>query len=301
MEEKNKRFIFKKRSGIQWGAYLFLLPNFIGFLMFVFFPVISSLVLSFLDWNYLSEAKFVGIENYKKLLLNDPEFWKYVGNTIYLMIAIPIQIGLSLFLAILVDKDELKGKKFFRTIFFMPTAASGIAIYILWKWILNPQYGLINTMLSWFGIQGPNWLLDSNWSKPSLIIMGIWIFMGGINFLLYLAALQNIPNQLYEAADIDGAGSWKKFLNITWPLIKPTTFFIVIMSVIAGFQGGFAQAYVMTEGGPAGSTTTIDYYIFNNAYVNFKMGYASAISWVLFFIIFIFTLLNWKYGNRQVD
>jgi len=201
----------------------------------------------------------------------------------------------------LVDREKLKFKKLFRLVFFLPTAASGIAIYILWKWILNPQYGLINAILSWFGIQGPNWLLDSNWAKPSLILMGIWITMGGVNFLLYLAALQNIPQHLYEAADIDGAGVWKKFLTITLPLIKPTTFFIVIMSIIAGFQGGFAQTYVMTKGGPAGATTTIDYYIFNNAYVNFKMGYASAIAYVLFFIIFLFTLLNWKFGKKGVE
>jgi len=291
----------KNRNNVQWGAYLFILPNFLGFLVFVLLPVVSSFVLSFLNWNYISGAKFIGLENFKNLLFNDPDFWKYVGNTVYLMIAVPIQISLSLLLAILVDRKELKAKKIFRLVFFMPTAASGIAVYILWKWILNPQYGLINTILAIFGIQGPNWLLDSNWSKPSLIIMGIWTFMGGINFLLYLAALQNIPMQLYEAAEIDGANVWRKFKNITWPLIKPTTFFIVIMSIISGFQGGFAQAYVMTRGGPAGSTTTIDYYIFNNAYVNFKMGYASAISWVLFFIIFIFTVLNWNYGNKQID
>ncbi|MBN1153685.1 sugar ABC transporter permease [candidate division KSB1 bacterium] len=286
---------------IQWGAYLFLLPNLMGFLFFIFVPVLASFALSFFNWNYLTTPQFVGLTNFKTLLFHDPQFWKYVGNTVYLMGGIPINIGLSLVLAILLDKTGLKGKKFFRTIFFLPTAASGIAVYILWKWILNAQYGLFNIILSWFGIHGPDWLLDSNWSKPSLIIMGIWISMGGINFLLYLAALQNIPKHLYDAAEIDGAGSWKKFWNITWPLIRPTTFFIVIMSVIAGFQGGFAQAYVMTKGGPAGSTTTIDYYIFNNAYVNFKMGFASSISWTLFLIIFIFTLINWKLGKNGIE
>ncbi len=286
---------------IQWAAYLFLLPNMVGFLLFILFPVFSSLTLSFFEWNYISPAKFVGLGNFHQLLFSDPQFWKYVANTLILMLAIPIHVTLSLLLAILVDHKHLPAKPIFRTIFFLPTAASGIAIYILWKWILNPQYGLINTILAWLGIQGPNWLLDSNWAKPSLILMSIWISMGGVNFLLYLAALQNISCELYEAAEIDGAGVWDKFINITWPLIKPTTFFIVIMSIISGFQGGFAQAYVMTQGGPAGSTTTIDYYIFNNAYVNFKMGYASAISWVLFFVILIVTLLSWKFGNRKVE
>jgi multiple sugar transport system permease protein len=181
-----------------------------------------------------------------------------------------------------------------------------VAVAILWLWIFNPEYGMLNNIIYWggkllgFNLQGPLWLNSPGWAKPALMLMNFWIAIGGMNMILYLAALQGIPRDLYEAADIDGANGWQKFWAITWPQISPTTFFIFIMSIITGFQGGFMQAYIMTAGGPGGATTTIEYYIFNNLYTWQNVGYAAAIAWFLFVIIFIVSLVNWRYGGKLV-
>ena len=308
MQTKRVRSWKKARSEAV-AAYGFLLPNFLGFLAFTSLPVLASLLLAFTDWDILTPLKWVGFENFIKLLgchkeaghivANDPLFWKYMGNTLYLMLGIPIGMGLSLVLALAMNQ-KLKGIVFFRTIYFLPTIASGIALYMLWRWIYNPDFGLINTLLAKLGMDGPDWLSSTTWSKPALMIMGLWTSMGGYNMILYLAGLQGIDPELYEAAGIDGANKWQKFWNITWPMLTPTTFFIFIMSMMGGFQGGFDSAYIMTGGGPAGSTTTIMYYIYNNAFQWFKMGYAAAIAWVLFIIVFIVTLINWKIGSKLV-
>lgn len=298
------------------GGYMFIMPNFLGFLVFTSLPVLASFFLSFYEWDVItpwSSAKFVWFKNFVDLMgfhrneagslvANDPNFWYFFGNTMYLMVGIPIQMAASLFLAVLMNK-KLKGVVFFRTIYFLPSICSGVALLILWRWVLNPDFGLLNSMiqtLSGGRITGPNWLTSVAWAKPALILMGTWSMMGGYNMILYLAALQGIPMPLYEAADIDGANSWQKFKNVTWPMLSPTTFFIFVMSIIGGFQGGFEAAYVMTGGGPAGSTTTISFYIYNNAYEWFRMGYAASIAWVLFAIIFVVTLFNWKYGGKVV-
>lgn len=191
----------------------------------------------------------------------------------------------------------------YRTLFYLPTFTAGVALMILWQALYNPKTGPINTALGSvfdvFGIQSelPHWLTDVTWAKPALIFMGVWTGVGGTNMLLYLAALTNVPPELYEAAELDGANSWQRLKSITWPLLAPTTFFITIMSLIGGLQGGFEQARVLTAGGPAGSTTTLSYYIFNKAFQDLDMGYASAIAWILFAIVFVATALNWKYGN----
>lgn len=304
----------KSREAI--GGYLFIMPNFLGFLIFTSLPVIASLVLSFYKWDVITpwqDAEFAGLSNFVKLLgfhkevdggwvANDPNFWYFLYNTAYLMLGIPFTMAASLCLALIMNK-KIKGIVAFRTVYFLPSICAGVALYMLWRWIYNPDFGLFNTILRAVSgdlISGPQWLNSIAWAKPALVIMNVWTYMGGYNMILYLAALQGIHPELYEAADIDGANGWQKFWNVTWPMLTPTTFFIFIMSVIAGFQGGFEAAYVMTGGGPAGSTTTIDYYIFNNAYVWFKMGYAAAIAWILFAIIFVVTLFNWKYGGKVV-
>lgn len=296
-------------------AYLFLMPNFLGFLVFTSLPVLASLTLSFFNWDILTPPKFVGLQNFIKLLgfhteegrliANDPLFWKYTLNTLFLMMAIPVNMMGSLFLA-LVMNQKLKGIIFFRTIYFLPTICSGVAICLLWRWIYNPDFGLLNTFIAKVGeilhipLKGPDWLSSTAWAKPALMIMGFWGAVGGHNMILYLAALQGIPRELYESAEIDGASGWQKFWAITFPMISPTTFFITIMSIIGGFQAGFMQAYIMTGGGPAGATTTINYYIYNNAYQWFKMGYASSIAWFLFIVILIVTLINWRFGGKVV-
>lgn len=305
-------------------AYLFILPNFIGFLIFTSLPVVASLLLSFADWDLLSPPKFAALKNFISLLgfqftgdgvccpwysylffwkyftPRDPEFWKFLYNTVFMMSGIPIGMFGSLILAVMLNK-RLRGTVFFRTVYFIPSISSAVAIALLWRWIYNPDYGLLNFVLNKFEIAGPGWLTDPDWAKPSLILMGLWGGIGSMNMLLYLAALQGIPQHLYEAARIDGANSFQKFRHITLPMLTPTTFFIFIMSVIGGFQGGFQNAYLMTRGGPGGATTTIEYYIYNNAFVWFNMGKASAIAWFLFLIILGITLFNWRFGGRKVQ
>jgi multiple sugar transport system permease protein len=286
------------------AGYLFLLPNFLGFLLFTSIPVAASLVLSFFKWDLLSTPRFVGFENFI-MLMQDALFRESCYNTLFMMVGIPIGMMCSLLIAVAMNQ-KLKGIVFFRTVYFLPTICSGIAIYVLWRYIYNPDFGVINILIQKFGewihvpLEGPQWLTDARWAKPALIIMGLWQGIGGPNMILYLAALQGIPRDLYEAAEIDGANGWQKFWSVTWPMISPTTFFIAIMSVIGGFQSGFDAAYVMTGGGPENSTKTIMYYIYNHAFEWFNMGYAAAIAWFLFVVIFIFTLLNWKIGGRVV-
>ncbi|MCH7590081.1 sugar ABC transporter permease [PVC group bacterium] len=291
------------------AGYGFLLPNLIGFLAFTSIPVLASLVLGFMRWDLTSPPVYIGLENFVNLLgftkenghwiPNDGRFWYYVYNTMFFMLGIPISMAASLFLAVVLN-NKMKGISVVRTVYFMPTLASGIAIYVLWRWIFNEEFGLLNILLGHFGMDGPGWLTNRALAKPSLIFMGIWMNMGGYNMILYLAGIQGIPQELYEASAIDGASSWQKFQHITWPMLGPTTFFIFIMSVIAGFQGGFDAAFVMTGGGPAGATTTVSYYIYQNAYEWFHMGYAASIAWVLFVSVFIVTLMNWKYGGKVV-
>jgi multiple sugar transport system permease protein len=196
----------------------------------------------------------------------------------------------------------------FRTLFYLPTFTAGVALMILWKALYNPQTGPINVglntlfhALGW-QIEAPQWLGSIEWAKPALILMGVWTSIGGTNMLLYLAGLSNVPKELLDAAEVDGAGAWNRFRHVTWPQLAPTTFFISIMAIIGGLQGGFEQARVMTGGGPAGSTTTLSYYIYNKAFQDLDMGYAAAISWVLFAIVFVATALNWKFGRGlEVD
>jgi multiple sugar transport system permease protein len=191
----------------------------------------------------------------------------------------------------------------FRTLFYLPTFTAGVALMILWQALYNPKTGPINVglgaVLELFGVhaQLPEWLGSAVWAKPALIVMGVWTGIGGMNMLLYLAGLANLPAELLEAADLDGAGSWSKFAHVIWPQLAPTTFFITIMSIIGGLQGGFEQARVMTNGGPAGSTTTLSYYIYNKAFQDLDMGYAASISWVLFAIVFVAAALNWRFGK----
>jgi len=192
----------------------------------------------------------------------------------------------------------------FRTIYYLPMFTAGVATMILWKALYNPETGPINTALSLlfetigWNLEPPKWLASVTWAKPALIIMGIWTAIGGTNMLLYLAALSNVPPTLLEAAEVDGAGSWQKFRHVIWPQLAPTTFFISIISIIWGFQGGFEQARVMTEGGPAGSTTTLSYYIYNIAFEVLDLGYAATIAWILFALIFMATAVNWKFGRE---
>lgn len=292
----------KRSRGSQqdgFGGFVFIVPNFIGFLAFTFLPVLASLAMSFTDWDLITPPRYVGLDNFRALLTSDPDFWRYWGNTLFLMAGIPFMVVGSLLLAVLLNR-KLRGIVVFRTIYFLPTISAGIAIYILWRWMYNPDYGLVNSWLACVGIRGPGWLSSVVWAKPALVVMSIWMGLGGTNMILYLAALQSISPELYEAAEIDGAGRWQQLWRVTWPLVTPTTFFILVMNCIAGFQGGFEAAYVMTNGGPAGATTSVSFYIYRLAYEWYRMGYAASVAWTLFVVIFGITLVNWRLGGRLV-
>jgi multiple sugar transport system permease protein len=303
-----------------WAALPFVLPNLLGFVLFTAGPVIFSLIIAFSNWNLQRTVPFqwTGLENFG-ILFADKNFWLYLVNTLYFFIGLPLSIAGSLCLALLLNQ-KLKGLVIFRTLFYLPSFTSGVALMILWKSLYNPEFGPINAFLeNILHIKGPQWLLSTQnlfgtgveqvgfdpkqWgigARDAIMIMGIWTGIGGGNMLLYLAALTGVPPELTEAAELDGANKWQVFRNVTWPQLAPTTFFIVVMSVIGGMQGGFEQARVMTAGGPAGTTTTLGYYIYTKAFDEFQMGYASAVAWVLFAIIFGITLINWKFGNKEV-
>jgi ABC-type sugar transport system permease subunit len=309
------------------AAMFFLLPNLLGFLTFTLGPVLFSLVASFTNWDLLRPGQFdfIGLENFRELL-TDGRAWAFFINTLYLMLGLPFAVAGSLVLAILLNQ-RMRGIIAYRTMFYLPSFTAGVALMLMWKALLNPDFGPINASLHWVfshvglgGVHLPEWLSSMNnllglnpervqftrkffglGARDAIIIMGVWTVIGGNNMLLYLAALSNVSPELYEAAKIDGAGIWAQFRNVTWPQLAPTTFFIVVMSLIGGLQGGFEQARVMTMGGPAGTTTTLTYYIYTKAFEEFQMGYASAVSWVLFVLIFGFTLIYWRMGAREVS
>ena len=294
-----------QRNVVAWG-YLF--PNLSGFLVFTLIPVFLAFALSLFRWDIFHAPVFVGLDNFRDLLgfswrdgvlaANDPEFWQYLGNTLFLMMGIPLNMLVSLLIAMLLNR-KLRGIGFFRTVFYLPTICGGVGLFLLWGFIFAPEIGIMNKVLEAIGIPGPPWLTDYYWAKPTFILIGLWGAMGGTNMLLYLAGLQSIPPELYEAARVDGAGKFQQFICITVPMLSPTSFFIFIMGIIHGFQGGFNAAFVLTQGGPAGSTTTLSYYIYNHAFQWFNMGYAAAISLVLFALVLVITIVNWRFGGKN--
>lgn len=295
-----------RRRAARWkdyaGAYAFLAPNIVGFLIFTLGPVIASLILSFCNWDVITGVqgiRWAGIENYRNLI-HDSEFWFYLFNTVFLMLVIPFSMVGSLVLAILLNQ-KIRGTTFFRTVFFLPSMCVPVAVFLLWRWMLNADAGLINRILAAIGIQGPNWLHSPTWARVGLMMSLFWMSIGGANMVLYLAGLQGVPKELHEAAEIDGASGVQRFFAITWPSLYPTTFFIFITSLIGAFQGNFEGPYMMTRGGPAGATTTIVYYIYNNAFAFFKMGYAAAIAWVLFIVILAVTVFNWRVIEGRIS
>jgi len=285
-----------KREGL--SAILFLSPTLLVFMVFVLFPVVFSFYLSFHTWNmFSSQRSFVGLENYERIL-RTPEFWDVLRNTvIYTLGTIPLNMIVALVLAYLLNK-KIVGKKILRTAFFAPVIMSSVAAAVIWRWVYEPNFGLLNYCLSWFGVPAVNWLNDPTAAMFALIMMGVWKTFG-VNMVLFSAGLQGIPEHYYEAAEIDGAGRWRKFWHITLPLLSPTTFFILVMSVIGSFQV-FDTVYVLTSGGPLGRTKVLVFYLYENAFKFFEMGYASAVAYVLFAIIFGLTLLQVRYLKKSV-
>ena len=272
-----------------------LLPSLIGTGAFYLLPVGASLVLSFAEWDLLTPVKWVGLGNYTAIL-SDASVWQALRNTILFILGyLPAVVVLGLALALLLNR-RLKGRTIFRAIYFVPVVTSWVAVSLIWKWLLNPQYGLINYGLSLIGIKGPGWLFDPSWALPGVILTSVWKDMGFVT-VIYLAGLQEIPEHLFEAAALDGATPWQRFRTITWPMLAPTTFFVTTISLISSFQV-FDQVWIMTQGGPAGATSTMVELIYKNAFSYSKMGYASAISWVLFLFIFTVTIAQNRLQKR---
>lgn len=295
-----------ERVGLTFAA-----PWIIGFLIFGVYPILASAYFSFCRYNIVRPAQFIGLQNYKILFTEDPLFWKSLWNTFYLMaLGLPLQLMVALFVALLLNA-RIKGQAIFRTLIFLPSVVPVVATAILWVWILNPEYGLINAVLSWYGIRGPGWLTDPHWSKPALILVMMWTI--GNAMIIFLASLQQVPQSLYEAAIVDGAGWWQRFRNITIPMISPVIFFNLVMGVIGSFQY-FTHVYIMTSGispdyggragGPEFSTLVYALYLYQNAFQFFRMGYASAMAWIMFIIvavilIILFKTSKWVYYEKR--
>jgi multiple sugar transport system permease protein len=268
--------------------WIFISPWIIGFLFFTGGPILASLFLSFSEYNVISTPKFIGFENYTTLF-QDKLFYKSLSVTFYYaMLAVPFTIISSLLLAVLLNQ-KIKGQAIFRTLYYTPSIISGVSVSFLWSWLLNPQFGVVNSLLfQWFGIEGPGWFTSAQLVIPSMALMQL-TSLGG-TMVIFLASLQSLPTDLFEAASIDGAGKVRKFFNITIPLISPVILFNSIIGIISSFQV-FTQAYVITKGGPDWNSYFYVLYLFNTAFGQFRMGYASAQAWILFFVILSLTLL----------
>jgi multiple sugar transport system permease protein len=292
------------------AGYCFISPWILGFILFTGGPIVASFLLSFCRWDGISEFKnirWIGLENYKTLLgfvvregsaaPRDPLFWQSLKVTFaYSIISVPLGIIAALITALLMNQ-RLRGIGVYRTIFYLPVVTSGVATALLWRWIFNSRYGLLNLALRKIGIAGPLWFESPSWALPAFIIMSLWGI--GNAMIINLAGLQGIPRQLYEAAEIDGAGWLRKFRYVTLPMLSPVIFFNLIMGTIYSFQV-FTQALIITNGGPGHATLFYVLYLYRNAFVFFKMGYAAAMAWILFLIIFAITLLNFRAAKKWV-
>ncbi len=296
---KKKEWSKKRKKDAMWGLF-FVSPFIIGFLVFMLGPMLFSFYGSFTNYNLTSHMEFIGFGNFIRMFTRDELFWTSLYNTAYyVLFNVPLTAVGSVLLAVLLNR-RIRGISIFRTIFYFPAILSGVAVYVLWMQLLSPSSGLVNSLLALIGIDGPAWLFDPNWTKPALILMRLWSVGGSM--LLYLATLQNIPTQLYESAEIDGANAFQRFRNITIPMITPIIFYDIVTSTIGAFQI-FQEAYVMTESGTAGPANSLLFYNFhmwNKAFVAFDMGYAMAMSMVLFVIVLVLTFINLKLAPRWV-
>ena len=280
-------------------AYSFILPNFLGFLCFALIPVLFSFILSFMQWDSANPIKFVGLDNFAKMF-NDETFKISFANTLYYTAGtVILTLIASLILALILNKN-IKGRVIFRAIFFFPYVASLIAVAVVWNMLFHPDMGPVNSLLVSLGISNPpRWSASVEWAMPTVIGLSVWKGMG-YYMIVYLAALQGIPSELYEAAVIDGANSWQQFRYVTLPMLTPTTFFVVMMLVISSFKV-FDTIYIMTQGGPGRATNVLVYHIYNTAFIRFEFGYASAISVVLFLVVLAITLVQFRTEKKWVS
>lgn len=275
------------------AAWLFLLPSLVVFSVFVALPVLAALGISFTSWDLFTTPRFVGLQNYGALLGGDALFGQVLRNTaLYVLGTVPLQMVIALGVALVLNR-RVPGQAFFRVAYFLPVVSSTVAVALVWSWLFNGNYGLLNALLVAVGVDDPpRWLSSSAWALPALMIVSVWQSVG-YSMVLFLAGLQNIPPELYEAGAIDGAVGWARLRYLTLPLLSPTTFFVMTVSLIGSFQV-FELAFVMTNGGPSNATNTLVYYIYQNAFLFYRMGYATAAAWILFVIVFSVTLLQYR-------
>ncbi len=278
----------RKREAV--AGYLFIGPALLGFIFFIAGPLLVSFALSFTEYRLMRPPRWIGLDNYRQMFADELVVQAFKVTMLYALAALPLQLTLSLGLALLLNM-KLKGIAFWRTIFYLPAVISGVAIAVLWSWILNPEFGLLNSALRFVGIHGPNWLGDTRTALPSLVMISLWTIGGST--LIYLAGLQGIPTELYEAAEIDGANTASTLLRITLPLLSPVIFFNLVIGLIGVFQF-FTEPFIMTQGGPEHSTLTFMLHLYRNGFNYFKMGYASALAWVLFLFVLALTLLVFR-------
>src|SRR5919201_3669891 len=280
-------------------GYLFLLPWALGFSLLIAGPMLDSLYLSFTSYDIARPPVFVGPENYLRAVTIDPQFWPSLAKTFYYaLVVVPVGLTLSMLLATLLNQ-KLAGTNVFRTLYFMPHLTPIVATALVWKVILHPEVGLINSLLFGLGIRGPGWLSSVEWAIPALMIMALWRGAGGNTMMIFLAGLQGIPSELYEAAAIDGANGWHRFRHVTVPMLSPTVFFNLELGVIGALKV-IASALVASRGGPAYATWFYALHIYTEAFVNFKMGYAAALAWVFFVIVLAITYVQVRLSGRWV-
>ena len=295
LSERGARFTLRRREAI--AAYLFLAPWIAGLLIFSAYPITASLFLSFTDWDLLSPITFIGAENYRVMFSGDPTFITSLGNTAYYtFIGVPLHTAFALLLAVPLS-SRLRGIRFFRTAWYVPSVTPAVAAAVLWILIYHPDFGLANTILALFRIPPQGWIFDPQLAKPSFIIMSLWS-VGG-QMVIFLAGLQGVPQALYEAASMDGAGRLSRFRHITLPMISPITFFNLVIGLIGSFQI-FSAAYIMTNGGPANQTLFYVLHLYRSAFQYLHFGFASAMAWVLFLIILFFTGVQFAGARRWV-
>lgn len=295
IKKAKKRKISLSANENFWG-YAFLLPAIIGFIIFTAIPVVMSFYYSLTNYDGIRPPEFVGLRNYMNLIFQK-EFWNALWNTVcYTLGVVPFGTLLALIIAVMLNQ-KIKGIGVYRTAFFIPVIVSTVSVSMIWQWMYNQDYGLINALLEKLGLPQPGWLSTKELAMISVIIMSIWKGLG-FNIVILLAGIQGISPSLYEAAEIDGAGAFRKFRNITVPLVRPTVTFVLILSLINAFQA-FDQFYIMTKGGPAKATEVVVYLIYMNAFHFFKQGYASAIAYVLFIIIFILSIIQLRVSESK--
>ena len=287
----------KYEKGESRLAWAMISPWLIGFFIFTAFPMGASLVISLTEWDILTPPKWVGLANYHKMFFIDPLALHSLKITIvFSLVSIPLNIVFGLGVAMLLNTN-IRGLSAFRTIYYLPAILSGVAVALMWRWIFSTDFGLINAALNLLGIQGPAWLADRAWVIPSFVVMRLWSVGGGM--VIYLAGLQSIPTDLYEAAEIDGANWWRRIRHITLPMLSPTIFFQLVIGVIFSMQI-FTEAFIMTNGGPANASLFFILYLYRKAFQDFQMGYASALAWLLFVVILAFTIILFRTAKYWV-